>query len=155
MKSAIEGTMEHAKLLARHLSHCDYSAIIHLVLCELSVAPKNEGFLFLKKAVATYYEDPLCNLQQDVYSKISLEIDGMENSRRVEQSIRRAIEDAWKARNEVIWETIFLDPRGESLERPSNGDFIAGVAWFVELWQECRKEVAYEKETAAGPTGRA
>jgi hypothetical protein len=153
MTSAIEGTMEHAKLLARHLSHCDYAIIIHLVLCELSVAPKNEGFVFLKKAVSKHYENPLCNLQQDVYAKISLEIDGVENNRRVEQSIRRAIEDAWNTRNEAIWELIFLDPRGGSMERPSNGDFIAGVSWFVELCTGFCKEVAYEQR-AEGFAGR-
>ena len=154
MTSAIEGTMEYAKLLARHLSHCDYSAVIHLVLYELRIAPKNEGFVFLKRAIAMYYEDPTSNLKQDIYARISLEFDGVENSVRVEQSIRRSIKEAWRIRNEDIWRLIFLDTDTGAVEKPSNGDFIAGVAWFVELWQECCKEVAYERESAAEPVGR-
>lgn len=154
MKSAIEGTMEHAKLLARHLSHCDYSAVIHLVLYELRIAPKNEGFVFLKRAIAMHFENPTSNLKQDIYARISLEFDGVENSERVEQSIRRSIKEAWRVRNEDIWKLIFLDTNTGTLEKPSNGDFIAGVAWFVELWQECCKEVAYEGEAVAGPSGK-
>lgn len=146
MTSAIEGTMEHAKFLARHLSHCDYSTIIHLVLCELGVAPKNDGFLFLKRAIAKYYENPTSNLKYEIYAQISLEFDKVESSERVEQSIRRSIKEAWRNRNEDIWRLIFLNTRTGALEKPSNGDFIAGVAWFVELWHGCCKEVAYAEK---------
>lgn len=146
MTSAIEKTLEHVKFIARHLNHCDYSTVVILALMELGIAPKNDGYVFLKKAVAMYYEDPMRHLKDDIYAKISVELDGTEDSDRIEQAIRRAIAEAWKARDDEVWSMLFPRAEDGSIEKPSNRDFISRVAWFVELWQGCCKEVAYARQ---------
>lgn len=146
MSSVIERTLEHAMFIARHLNHCDYSTIVTLVLYELGLAPKNDGFLYLKKATALRCECPTRHLKNDIYIELSVEHDGVEDNDRIEQAIRRVIVEAWKVRDEETWSIIFPRDENGSIERPSNGDFIARVAWFVELWEKCCKEVLYAKQ---------
>ena len=146
MASPIEATLEHAIFLARHLNHCDYSTVVILILYELGFAPKNDGFIYLKKAIAKRYDKPTRRLKNDIYIELSAELDGIEDNDRIEQSIRRAISDAWEMRDEEIWSLFFPGMRKGNVDKPSNGDFIARVAWFVELWQGCCKEVAYAEQ---------
>lgn len=143
MANAIEETLKHAKFLARHLHRCDYSTVVILVLYELGIAPKNDGFTYLKKAIVMRYENPTRHLKNDIYMEISAEIDGVEENDRIEQAIRRSIADAWKARDEEVWGLLFLGMRKGILRKPTNGDFIARVAWFVELWQGCCKGMTH------------
>lgn len=143
MANAIEETLKHAMFLARHLNHCDCSTVVILILYELGFVPKNDGFTCLKKAIVMRYENPTRHLKDDIYIEISSQMDGMEDNERVEQAIRRSIADAWKARDEEVWSLLFLGMRKGNVSRPTNGDVIARVAWFVELWRGCCKEVAY------------
>ena len=146
MSGAIERTLEHAMFIARHLNHCDYSTVVTLVLYELGLAPRNDGFICLKKAIGLRLEYPTRNLKNDIYIELSVELDGVEDSGRIEQAIRRSITEAWKDRNEEVWSLIFPKTKNGNVERPSNGDFISRVAWFVELWQGCCKEVLYAEK---------
>ena len=145
MASALVRTLEHAKFLARHMYHCDYSTVVILILYELGIAPKNIGFYYLKKAIALRYENPTRQWKDDIYAELSLELEGIGDNERIEQSIRRAITEAWKERDEEVWSLFFYGMKKETMSKPSNGDFISRVAWFVELWQGCCEEVAYEK----------
>ena len=143
MTHAIEETLAHAMFLARHLSHCDYSTVLILILFELGFAPKNDGFTYLKKAIALRYENPTRQLKIDIYIEISVDIDGTEDNDRIEQAIRRTIADAWEECDKEVWSLLFPGMRKENVSKPTNGDLIARVAWFIELWQGCCKEVAY------------
>lgn len=145
MSSVIEGTLKHALFLARHLNHCDYSTVVILVLYELGVAPSLDGFSYLKKAIAMRYEDPTRHLENDIYSELAGGRGGVEENKRIAQSIRRSISEAWGNRDEEVWSVFFPGTRNGLSVRPSNGDFIAGIAWFVELWQGCCKEVSCAK----------
>lgn len=144
MSSGIERTLEYALFLARHLSHCDYSTVVILILCDLGIAPKNDGYICLKRAIAMYLENPTRQLKDDIYVEILEELDGgVGNSDKVDQAIRRAITDAWEERDDEIWRVILPSTKKIDLGKPTNADFIARVAWFVELWQGCCKEVSY------------
>ena len=144
MSTEIERTLEYALFLARHLSHCDYSTVVILILYELGLAPKNDGFICLKRAIAMYFENPARQLKGDIYVEISEELGGgAEDSDRIEQAIRRVITDAWEERDDEVWRVIIPRTKKIDIGKPSNADFIARVAWFVELWQGCCKEVSY------------
>lgn len=143
MASAIEQTLNHAKFLARHLKHDEYSTVAGLILYELDFSPKNDGFTYLRKAIVMRYENPKRQFKDDIYMDISVEIDGTADSERVDQAIRRAIADAWQNRDEEAWCFLFPGIRKKRMSRPSNGDFIARVVWFIELWQGCCEEVQY------------
>ena len=147
MSSGIERTLEYALFLARHLSHCDYSTVVNLVLCDLGIAPKNDGYICLKRAIAMYFENPARQLKGDIYVEILEELDGgVGDSDKVDQAIRRAITDAWEIRDDEVWGTILPRTRKDDIGKPTNGDFIARVAWFIELWQGCCKEALYAKK---------
>lgn len=143
MANTIEQTLEHAMFIARHLTHGDCSTVVHLVLYELGITPKNDGFIYLKRAITIRCEDPRRLLVEDIYIQISIEVDGIEDWKYIEQAIRRAIEEAWKECDEEVWGIFFRKTRTGKFSKPSNGDMIARVAWFVELWRGCCKEVEY------------
>ena len=143
MTVPIEKTLEHAMFLARHARHYDHATLVSLVLYELGFAPKKDGFHYLKKVVVLCYKNPCRLLENDIYMELSA---GISDNKRIEQAIRRSIADAWKVRDEEIWTTVFPVTRVGKRRRPSNGDFIANLAWFVELWDGCCKEVTYANE---------
>lgn len=146
MAFVIEETLEHAMLLARHMPHCDYSTVLILVLYEMGFAPKNDGFTYLKEAVAMRYENPTRHLWDDIYIEISAEHNGVGGNEPIDQAIRRTIKDAWKDYDAEIWRIIFPVMKKRKIRRPSNGDVIAGVAWFIELWKGCCKEAEYAEQ---------
>ena len=146
MSSEIDKPLKHAMFIAQHLCHCDYSTIVTLILYELGVAPRNDGFICLKKAIGMRHESPTRHFENDIYFELSLELDGVEDNDRIEQAIRRAIRDAWKERDEEVWGMLFPRARSGIIEKPSNSDFITRVAWFIELWEGCCKEASYAKQ---------
>ena len=143
MVNAIEETVKHAKLLARHMTLCDDSTVAHVVLCELGVDPKNNGFVYLERAITMRVENPVRQLMDDIYIAISAEFDGIEDNKHIDQAIRRSVADAWIERDIDVWRLFFPYMKKGKERKPSNGDVIARVAWFVELWQGCCKEVEY------------
>lgn len=143
MWTPIDETLKYALFLARHLSHSDCSTAVILILYGLGITPKNNGFTYLKRAIVLYYENPTRQLKGDIYAQISEEFNGAVSEESIEQNIRRAVADAWKHRNEEYWSLFFPEMREKKIRKPSNGDFIAKLAWFVELWKGCCKEVLY------------
>jgi len=143
MSIAAEGTLQHALMLAQLLQYCDYSCVILLVLYELGVQPKNDGFVFLKYAIAMHFENPMQTLQNDIYPAVGNIHGGRMDGGQVEQAIRRTIRDAWKNRDDTQWCLYFPTEKNGTIKKPSNAEFIARIAWFVELWQGCCKGVAY------------
>lgn len=146
MSIVTDRTLKRALFLARHLSHCDYSTVVILVLYDLGFTPKHDGFVLLKKAIVMLYENPTRQLKDDIYAELSAEVEGVGDNERVEQSIRRSITEAWKGHDEEAWSLYLPRTKKGKTGKPTNGDFIARVAWFVELWQGCCKEVAYAEQ---------
>lgn len=146
MACRIEGTLEHAKFYARHLNMCDPQYAALAVLMELEVATDCDGFDYLKRSIIVFMNRPAIGLKKGIYLEVgrqySPEIDG-DN---VEASIRRAIQMAWRIRDEEIWAFYFPTDRNGRVKKPSNGEFISRVARFLELWQGCCEEVRYATE---------
>ena len=144
MEHPIEEPLDNAMFLARHFYRGDPNAVTVIALYDLGITPKNDGYTYLKHAIAMRYENPMRPLMDDIYIAISVIFGGIGDKHRVDQAIRRSIADAWKTFGSECWRRYFPWRLKRMIKSPSNGDFIANMVWFIELWQECRKEVEYE-----------
>ena len=145
MTSTIEGTLKHAKFLARHLNRCALQYAAVAVLLELGIPTKRVGFEYLKQAIVIYVEDPVQAAMKGVYPVVGKHYETEPTAEQVEQSIRSAINEAWEVHDEKVWRYFFKTDRDGNIEKPSNVEFISKIARFLELWQGYCEEVTYER----------
>ena len=147
---AIE-TLKHVLFLARHLPKDNVQTAVALILLELEIPSEYDGFRYLKSAIPMYYENPSLFLTKELYPAVG-KIHGS-SGLMVERSIRFAISSAWKRSDKKAWNLYFPMNQNRKIQKPSNGEFIAQIARFLELWQNCYEEDdsnARTSETVAG-----
>lgn len=87
-----------------------------------------KGFLYMEKAVLLCIEDMkrLSSVTKLLYPDVgkAFHISG----KKVERAIRNAIESAWEYGNENMQEEIFGYSRSDGKKRPTNSEYIAGIA---------------------------
>ena len=144
MHEPMEATIRHAKFLARYLNRCDYQYIIRIALKEIGVPSGQDGFHYLKSAVAMLLENPYHTLKNGIYLEIGLQREPPAGQEQVEQSIRFGIRTAWRNRNHQMWSYYFPEGCSGNVKCPSNREFIMAIVDFVELWKACCEEACYE-----------
>lgn len=146
MKSTIEDTLRHVQFLNRHLNTCDIQCMVVVILLELGISTKRDGFEYIKKGILLMYEDPALLITKGVYPEIGKCFNPPVSNMQVERSIRSAISDAWLLRNKRVWGYYFLDSTGSNPKKPTNAEFVTRISRILELWQGCQKEVSYESK---------
>ena len=144
MKSTIEDTLRHVQFLNRHLNTVDLQCMIIVVLLELGIATKRDGFDYMKQGILLMCDAPALLITKGVYPEIGKCYTPPVGSQQIEHSIRSAINDAWTQRNSRVWGYYFPDAADGKQKKPTNAEFITRIARILELWQRCQKEVSYE-----------
>lgn len=127
----IDEAFRHLTQLAKRFQSWDRRTIVTAVLLELNMSPKRDGFNMLVHAVPMYLDR--IQVMKGLYPKVA-QIYGVSTDQ-VEHSIRTAVAQAWKDRNEQVWNAYF-PPGVNGPERPSNGAFISRIAKLMELWEK-------------------
>ena len=141
---AIQETLVHVLFLAQHLNNCDPQCVIITALLELGIPTKRSGFDLLKKAILVSYRRPDFTIHE-VFCEIGKYYEAEPSFEQIDQAIRAAITDAWKYRDENVWQCYFPQVMAQGIRKPSNAEFITQLARLVELWAGCRKEPVYER----------
>lgn len=144
MKSTIEDTLRHVQFLNRYLNTFDIQCMTTVVLLELGISTKRDGFDYMKNGIVLLCEDPALLITKGVYPEIGKCYDPPVSNMQVEQSIRSAITDAWSQRNKRVWGYYFPEDTGRYSQKPTNAELMTRIARILELWQGCQKEVSYE-----------
>lgn len=135
MTTYIDKILDHILFLSRRFRISDANYIAKIIVLELGVQPKYDGYRYLVQAISLYMDAPVQLSIKNVYFALVAIYNGTVDAKQIEQSIRSAIRQAWNNRNDELWRCYFaVDANGEVL-RPSNGDFIATVACVVDLWR--------------------
>ena len=135
MTADIEKTLDHILFLARRFRVYDARYIAKIIVIELGIQPKYDGYRYLVQAIVLYMEAPVQLSVKNLYMALAALYNGTVDAKQIEQSIRSAIRQAWKNRDDSKWSCYFpYDVNGE-IVRPSNGDFISTVACVVDLWK--------------------
>ena len=139
MTSDIEKTLDHILFLSRRFRVYDAKYIAKIIVLNLGVQPKYDGFRYLVQAIILFLEAPVQLSNKNLYLALVAIYNGTVDAQQIEQSIRSAIRQAWNNRDDKVWCCYFpVNDNGE-IARPSNGDFIATVACVVDLWKgRCR-----------------
>lgn len=135
MPNNVEKMLDHILFLARRFGGSDAKYIAKIIVLELGVLPKYDGYRYLVQAVVLYLEAPTQLSIKRLYSAIASLYNGTVDEVQVEQSIRSAIRKAWSRKNDDIWSFFFLHDNQREMVKPSNGEFISMVACAVDLWK--------------------
>lgn len=142
----LEETLEHALFLAKYFRKNDLQSVTIAILFELGIDTDILGFEYLKRAIMLYCTTPGQMVMNEIYPGVGKMFEAKPNRHQVEQTIRTAITKAWKNRDDRIWRIFFLPDKNGAIQKPSNGEFISRIAYFLQLWQGCcREEVKNEK----------
>lgn len=137
MKCAKDATVEYVKFLAQTLGACDVSCVVLTVLLKLGIPVNFDGFEYLKLAILLAYKEPLDSLTGDIYPKIASLCRNQVECEQIEISIRNAIKIAWNYRDDDVWRTFFPVLLYKRMKKPTNSEFIRGVAKITELCHKC------------------
>lgn len=144
MTALTEKTVKHIFFLARHFDRKSIHQVVIILLLELGVPRNLDGFDYLAKAITIYCENPTRKNMKGLYEAVAWLYGQEVEDYLVDSSIRNAIRQAWKNRDEDAWELYFPYSIRGKVKKPSNAEFIAGIAWALELWKGCCR--TYEKD---------
>lgn len=100
--------------------------LVTAVLIKMGFSTKLGGYDYLADAIPLYAKDPSQAITKELYVSVG-QIHGKEAGL-IERSIRSAIDKAWRVGDPEIWGKFFRRLPDGTVERPSNGHFIARVA---------------------------
>lgn len=136
--------LEHIKYLARTFSVNDLQYVTVLILIELGVPAKLEGYWFLKTAIKLYGEDSIRMVNNGLYVAVARKYGKTVTKELVERGIHEAIRAAWENRSGRKWDCYFAGTNFDKMKPPSNHEFIAEIVRVLDLFIGIRK--AYENE---------
>lgn len=136
MEIKTDKILRHVLYLARRFDSHRIRQVVIMLLIELGIPTQCEGFEYLVQAIVIYIKDPLQMITTEVYPAIVGLRNGLIETDRIDQAIRRAINAGWK-RHDDVWSMYFPCGRGGKLVRPSNTVFISRIARVLELWIGC------------------
>lgn len=138
MKSAIDDTVEYVKLLAQRLGGCSPNCVVLVILMDLGIPVNHVGFEYLKEAILLQYEDPVRDLENDIFPAIAAKYgDGTISNKLLETAIRSVIRSAWSRTQVDVWQKYIPSICSSAGRPPTNTEVISGLARIVELWQGC------------------
>lgn len=144
MRDNVEGTLKHMLFLARHLNRCDVQYVVVVLLLELGISTKYDGYEYLKQAIIFYYKDPTQQVTKELYPAVAKQFGGRVTGIHVEAAIRGTIKQAWAKRDNNIWGRYFPTDLDGNIKKPTNTDFISRITNALELWKGCCE--AYENQ---------
>lgn len=96
------------------------------LLLMMGFSVKLHGFKYLREAIAQMLRNPDQSITKELYPGVASVFDTAGSH--VERSIRGAIQDAWRRRDDRIWQ-LYFPPDGQGCEsKPTNAGFITRIA---------------------------
>lgn len=126
--NSVDDLIEHLDLLARNFSDYDEIYIVKLFLLEAGIPTRGNGFDYINEAVILWYSESMRRVSKEIYPAVAKNHRPYATIAQVEKTIGRAIERAWKKRDEM-WDVFFTEP-----QRPTNTQFISRMAKVLEMW---------------------
>lgn len=133
MHSPSDAMLEYIISLAQHFDALDSEQIAMIMLMDLEINEAHDGFEYLRSAIYLFCEEPTQMIMKGLYPAVARRSGRYVSSETVERAIRNAINSAWDMQSEM-WRAFF--PSGK---KPSNGQMIAKIAKYIELWKGCCK----------------
>ena len=111
---------------AAQADHTDIHFKISGLLLMMGFSVKLKGFRYLQEAISQVLLEPDQSITKELYPGVAQVCDTA--GAQVERSIRGAILDAWKRRDDRIWQLYFPPDREGIIPKPTNAAFITRIA---------------------------
>lgn len=107
------------------------------MMVDMGIPAHLKGFRYIRSAVMLAAEDMrvVGSVTKLLYPEIAKQYGTTD--RKVERAIRNAIEISWERGNTGCFEEIFGYSGNDGCERPTNSEYIAGIADKVQLRWRC------------------
>ena len=92
----------------------------------LGVRTKLDGYTYLLDAIPMVLREPGISLTKELYPDVAKICQS--DAKRVERSMRDAIEKAWENRDDQIWKLYFASGSSGEVRKPTNSVFISRLA---------------------------
>ncbi len=110
----------------------DLNAQAAVLLHSLNFLPHLDGYQQLCVGIPIFASNPGMRLSKELYPRIAAHFH-LPDARTVEHSIRKAIASAWVRKDLSVWSKFFPTNESGEMPCPTNKEFIAHVAEFLEL----------------------
>lgn len=144
MESNNDAILERAKFLAKSTDRDEIQGMTLLIMYDLGVPLNYSGFGYLKYAIPVAFRSPSQIVAKEIYLAVAEYYTPRVELSTMESAIRDAIDKAWEDRHNNKWHYYFPHHILQRSKAPSNVEFIAAIVYFLEMWQGCCKEGAYE-----------
>lgn len=104
------------------------------ILAVLGFRPNHAGCLITESCVRQYMNDPGQTLSTQLYPAVAKSLDSTHSQ--VERAMGRAVEVAWKERDEQVWRMYFPTGKNGKVKKPSNAQFLAVIGERLSPWME-------------------
>lgn len=121
---------EEPRLLMRLQSRSSVASM----LLELNIPSKRRGYVYLEKGIRQYLKQPGLALTKTLYPDLARE--HCTQPEAVERAIRQVIHESWERRDDRVWRMYFTPGREGIIPRPTNAEFISGLAERYKQSQE-------------------
>lgn len=145
MESKNDAIWQRAKFLANHSEPGEFQSITLLILYDLGIPVRYSGFRYLKQVIPLAFQKPSQIFVKELLEEVGACYSPKVEYAAMETAIREAIRAAWRNRTDKKWKCYFPDQILQKRKQPSNGEFIAALVYFLEMWQGCCKEGSYER----------
>lgn len=135
----VSSTVARIRDLSRRLkpaliSQPDPMSHVSNLLLSLGFATRLNGYALVREAILIKARNPDFAITKELYPAVAAACSCRKDH--VERSIRSAINNAWKRRDEQVWQRYFHPEADGMVRRPTNGAFITRLADGLRLSQE-------------------
>lgn len=138
MSHPYEESLAHISSLAKHINSPQKTVL--LLLMELGIPAKRDGFQYLQHAIWLFFRDPTQLITKNLYPAVAARSGRHTTAKPVEHSIRSVIQWAWERRDNAVWRRYFASDAQGNVPKPTNTEFISRLALMLELWTDCREK---------------
>lgn len=135
----VPSTVSRIRDLSRRLkppliSRPDPMSHVSNLLLALGFATRLNGYALVREAILIKARNPDYAITKELYPAVAAACRCRKDH--VERSIRSAINNAWKRRDDQVWQRYFHPEADGTIPRPTNGAFITRLADSLRLSQE-------------------
>lgn len=143
MESKNDAVWRRAKFLAQHSDKNEIQSMTLLIMYDLGIPLNCSGFDYLKNVVPIALKRPSQIVLKELFLEVGEQYVPAVGYSTMDSAIHDVVEKAWKYGRRNRWMYYFPDYLVQNEDPPSNTEFIAGMAYFLEMWQGCCKEGEY------------
>ena len=119
------------EMMVTHSDICwDVENEINCLMLSLGLRMDLNGYPCLREAIIQMLQDHSKQVTKSVYPEVAKKFGG--DGKRIERVIRSVIEDAWKRRDENVWNMYFNQMKNGEIKCPTNGYFISRMVMCIE-----------------------